>query len=361
MTIVSRYVAFSFVRSYVILLLVGIGLYVVSDLLVNLDEFTENREMSLGQVVAVMWDYYKYNLPMYFSQLAGPVMAFAGAYTVAMMLRNNEMTALVAAGMPLQRLAVPIMLCSVVLVAIWIVNRNYVLPRYAHKIARHHDDITGTRTAGIWSARDDNDAILTARGINLQEGRLDYVVIVEPPERGSYIIQADAAYYVPERRTWRLERGQRIREDIAADAGGLSFGIRREGLGEYAFMLTPEELLLRQSSQWAGMLSLGQMNALLRSRNLPNLAAVRMQRHIWLTQPILQWLLLTLTLPFFLTREPTSVLVAGGRALLLTGAFFGVAFFGHNMVTTQWAAVVAWIPILVFGPVAVLQMANVKT
>jgi lipopolysaccharide export LptBFGC system permease protein LptF len=362
MTIVDRHLAGTFVRSYLILIVLGMGLYVVIDLIVNLDEFTENRDLAFAQVLAAMASYYGYNLPLYFSQLAGPVLAFAGAYTVAMMLRNHEMTALVAAGMPLQRLAVPLLGGAVLLSGLWIANRELVLPRYAAKIARHRDDITGTRTAGIEFARDDRNVILRARRVHLQEGRLDYVVLVEADAQGmpTSVIQADAAVYDPQRRTWRLEAGRRI-DRSHADAGALDEGITREPIQEYPFTLAPEELILRQSSGWAGMLSLRQMNALLKSRNLPNLAAVQMERHVWLTEPLLQFLLLALTIPFFLTREPASVLAAGGRALLLAGAFAAVAFLSRNAASPQWAALLAWIPILLFGPVAVLMLANVKT
>ena len=361
MTTIDRYIAFSFLRSYFLLLLLGIGLYIVSDLLVNLDEFTENRELSFLEVIGVMVDYYGHNLPLYFTQLAGAMMAFAGAYTVAMMLRNNEMTALVAAGMPLQRLAVPIMVSSVLLVALWVINREFILPEFAPKIARNRDDVTGTSTAGISFARDANDAILTASRIHLQQGRMEYVVIVEPRARGNHVIQADAAIYDPARKTWRLEAGRRIVEAGQGDASGLGYGIHREPVSEYPFTLAPEELILRQSSQWAGMLSLRQMNVLVHSKNLPNLASVCMNRHIWLTKPFLQWLLLALTLPFFLTREPTSVLVAGGWSLLLCGAFFAVEFFAHSTIAIRYAELVAWLPILLFSPIAVLQLANVKT
>ena len=361
MTTIDRYIAKTFLVSYLILLTLGIGSYIVGDLLVNLDEFTENRELGPFQIMGVMVDYYGHNLPLYFSQLAGPVMAFAAAYTLAMMLRQNEMTALVAAGMPLQRLAVPIMVCSVFLVGLWMVNREFVLPAFAHQIARSRDDVTGTSTTGINFARDDHDAILTANRIRLQQGRLEGVVIVEPQTHGMSVIQADAAIYDPRAKTWRLEAGRRIIEGGQIEPDGREVGLRREPISEYPFTLSPEELILRQSSQWAGMLSLRQMNALMHSKNLPNLAAVVMQRHIWLTSPLLQWLLLALALPFFLTREPTSVLVAGGWALLLCGAFFAVQFFAHGTMNVKYAELVAWVPILLFAPVAVLQFANVKT
>jgi lipopolysaccharide export system permease protein len=362
MLTIDRYIVSTLLRSYVILLAAGLGMYIVFDLLINLDDFIENRELSFTEIINTIFDYYGHNLPLYFSQLAGPAMTFAAAFTLAMMLRNNEMTALVSAGMPLQRLAVPVFACSLGLVAVWMVNREFLLPAFAPQIARDREDMIGARTRGIDFARDDNKAILRAGAINLPERRLERVVIIEPKAQGSYIIQADAATYDPQRRTWLLDGGRRILESGAPeDSSVLESGIRREPVGEYHFTLTPEELILRQSAEWSSMLSLRQMNELVHSRNLPNLATIVKNRHIWLTQPVLQMLLLALTVPFFLRREPYSVLVAGGKALLLGGAFFATGFFAHSMIAAQHAALLAWIPILIFGPIAALLMANTRT
>jgi lipopolysaccharide export LptBFGC system permease protein LptF len=362
MLTIDRYIIGSFLRAYLILVAVGLGVYIVSDLLVNLDGFIENRELNFTEIINAIFDYYYHNLPLYFSQLAGPVMTFAGAFTLAMMLRNNEMTALVSAGMPLQRLAAPVFVCAALLVSVWMVNREFILPAFAPDIARDRRDVIGLRTRNIDFARDDNEAILRAGAINVSEGRLEHVVIVEPKARGSHIIEADAATYDPQRKTWLLEGGRRIVESAAPeDPGSLQFGIRRAPVSEYPFTLTPQELLLRQSTEWSGMLSLREMNELVHSRNLPNLASIVMNRHIWLTQPLLQILLLALTVPFFLRREPYSVLVAGGQSLLLSGAFYATGFCAHSMIAAQHAALVAWIPILIFGPVAALLLSNTRT
>lgn len=364
MSIVDRYVARTFLSGYIILLLVGIGLYILTDLLVNLDEFTKDPSLSFVQVLGVMRDYYQYNIPLYFSQLGGPLMAIAAAFTLGWMLRNNELTALVAAGMPLQRLAVPLLGCSVLLVVLWVLNQELVVPSCATKIARSHDDMVGARVVGVYCARDDNNAILTALQLHPRRGVLRGVYIVEPDDRGrpANLIEADRAQYVPERGVWTLERGRRMSMGRAGGEPGLGERIRYEPVYEYAFTLGPEELLLRQGAQWSDLLSIRQMNALLRSRNLPNLPTIDMSRHIRLTKPLLFWILMILALPFFLTREPTSVLAAGGRALLVGGLFFGVGFVAHTVVKDEsWTAFMAWLPILVFGPIAVLQLANAKT
>ncbi|MFQ5807533.1 MAG: LptF/LptG family permease [Phycisphaerae bacterium] len=364
MSIVDRYVARTFLSGYVILMLVGIGLYILTDLLVNIDEFTEDDSLPVLEVLRLMADYYLCNLPLYYSQLGGPLMAIAAGFTLGMMLRNNELTALIVAGMPLQRLAVPVAVCSVLLVAVWMANRELLLPKLAHKIARKHDDVIVQRTTGVHCARDDNNAILHAASFFPRESRLESLFIIEPDaeDRPRHLIQADAATYNVERRIWELARGTRVTLYDPLEDRGLGPPIQPEYVDEYPFTLTPEELVLRRNSQWADLLSLTQLNTLLQSRNLASRPTIDMSRHIRLTQPLLQWVLLLLALPFFLTREPCNVMAAGGRALLLAGAFFLVAFVAHSIVKEEaYAALIAWIPILIFGPLAAVQLANVKT
>lgn len=364
MSIISRYVARTFLGSYLILMLVGIGLYVLTDLLVNIDEFTESEALSLAEVLWRMGDFYLCNLPLYYSQLGGPLMAIAAAFTLGMMLSNNELTALVAAGLPLPRLVIPVLACAVPLAGLWMANRELLIPRLAHKIARTHDDAVVQRVVGVRCARDDNNAILNAVYFYPRQARLEQVYIVEPDaeRRPRRLITADAATYDPQRRLWRLERGVRLTMHDPLDTKGLGHAVEPDYVDAYPFTLTPEQLALRRNSQWADLLSLRQLNALLGSRYLANRPTIDMSRHIRLTQPLLQWILLLLALPFFLTREPTNVMAAGGRALVLSGAFFLVAFVAHSIVREEaHAALVAWIPILIFGPLAVVRLANVKT
>jgi len=364
MTVIDRYIVRTFLGSYLILLGVGIGLYIISDLLLNIDEFTADTSLSLTQVLGLMVDFYGCNLPLYYSQLSGPLMAIAAAFTLGMMLRNNELTALVAAGVPLHRLAVPMLACSIGLILLWVVNREGIMPPLAPRIARTHDDIVGQRTHALPVARDENNVIVTALRLVPNEGRMERVFLVEPDQQGhpQNLIEADAAIWDPQARVWRLERGYRyvFVDPLQPDRQGLI--MRREAVDTYPLRLTPQELLLRRSSEWADYLSMRQLNALLTARNLPNWPAISLARHVRLTQPMVQLVLLVLTIPFFLTREQANVIAAGGRALLLTGSFFALMFVSHHVVADPaYDALVAWLPILLFGPVAVVQLANVRT
>jgi lipopolysaccharide export LptBFGC system permease protein LptF len=364
MKTLDRYVSLTFLGSYAVLLLAGFALYMLSDLLVNLDEFTKDAGLSARDVLLNMVDYYGYNVPLYFRQLGGVMMAMAAGFTFAMMLKNNELTPLVAAGVPLQRLAVPVLGCSVALVVVWLINSEVVVPACAAKIAREHDDLLELRAIGVQCVRDDRNAILTAQELQPRKGVLRGVYIIEPDEQGApkHLIRADAAQYDAERRTWRLERGARQVMGTAFGRGELGSAIQWSPLAEYPFSLAPEQILLRQSAQWADLMSIRQMNQLLQTRNLPNLPAVAKARDVRFTQPLLIWILILLAVPFFLTREPENPLVAGGKALLLTGACFVGVFLCHSLSTDAYGARLATaLPVLVFGPLAVLHFANAKT
>ena len=361
MTIINRYVAWMFLTSYLILLLVGIGIYVLADVLLNFDEFIEDPTLSTPEVLAFMLNYYGYNLPLYFAQLGGPMLAVAAAFTLGALQRNNETVALLAAGMPLQRLATPILVCSVLLLAVWVGNKELLIPQVAQKIARQRDDISGTRTAGVAMVRDHHKALLTAQRLDPRRGRLERLQILVPDETGQYatLIDADEATYDPQRQTWVFgPRGWSV-----SLAGAAKFGQaqQRHPVTEFPYTLSPEELVLFQGSSWVELLSLRQMNALIASGGLPNRAMIITNRHIRLTQPMLYLTLVALVLPFFMTREPGSVLVAGGRAVVLCGAFLGIAFVAHGVVGEQGAALRAWVPMICFGPIAVMQLVNVKT
>ncbi len=364
MTIIDRYVIRGFVTSYLLLLTMGVGLYIFGDILFNLDEFTENETLSTMQIVRNMFDYYGHNLPLYYHQLGGVMMGIAASFTFAMMLKNNELIALVAAGVPLQRLAVPTLATAAVFVGLWVANSELLLPNWAHKIARRHDDVSATRVSEVHCVRDEGNAILSAGELRAQQGELRDVYIIEPDEDGNptLLVRADTAHYDHERETWRLERGARLTVRAAFSGGGVGELMQWEPLDEYNFSLSPEQILLRQSSQWSSLMSMRQMSQLVKTGNLPNLPAIEKSRHIRFMEPLLAFILLFLSVPFFLTCEPANVLVAGGKALVLTGLCFAFTFIMNGMpVGTGEALLVTALPVLVFAPVAVLHVSNVRT
>src|SRR6478735_8681244 len=91
MRIIDRYVLFSFIKNYLISFMVLIGMYIVLDMVFNFDDLAGLKSTTPG---------------------GGVVTA---AFTLTRLSRFNELTALLAAGVPLLRIAMPIILAGLVL------------------------------------------------------------------------------------------------------------------------------------------------------------------------------------------------------------------------------------------------------
>ena len=110
---IDRYLLRALLVNYVIGLAVMMSLYVVLDLFVNMDEFME-RGYPAWRVLWNMVDYYTPNLLLYFSQLSSVITLFACLATLAKLRRFNELTAMLASGVSLYRLARPVLAFGVV-------------------------------------------------------------------------------------------------------------------------------------------------------------------------------------------------------------------------------------------------------
>src|SRR5256714_9219908 len=170
MKILDRYVLWSFIRNYLLSFMVLIGLYIVLDMVFNFDELADVRgstgsggvDAMLGTVTAI-FDYYYHQSFLFFVQLSGIIPVVAAAFTLMRMSRFGELTALLAAGVPLLRVAAPIIIASVVLNALLIMDQELVIPGMIPKLARSHDEMhTGSKHFAVQAIQDETGALLYA-------------------------------------------------------------------------------------------------------------------------------------------------------------------------------------------------------
>ena len=90
-------------------------------------------------------------------------------------------------------------------------------------------------------------------------------------------------------------------------------------------------------------------------------ASIVQTRHTRIAAPIVSLLLLLLGLPFFLDRSPANVLGDAGRCLLVCGLCYVVTFIAQNVRSESASALPAWIPIFVFGTLAMVLLDRVRT
>jgi lipopolysaccharide export LptBFGC system permease protein LptF len=122
--------------------------------------------------------------------------------------------------------------------------------------------------------------------------------------------------------------------------------------------LSREDLVLRRSSRWMDYLSSRQLTELMQLKRAPDPDAARLVKHIRITDPINNLILLLLGLPFILSRE-RDIKASASLCLLIVGTFYAFIYLCRYVgLPSAWAA---WLPILLFGPVAVVMLDAVKT
>ena len=107
MKILDRYVLLAFLKNYVIALAVLLGLYIVLDMVFNFDELVDTRGTTAQglagaiQIIRSISDYYFYQSFLIFAHLSGIIPVVAVAFTLIRLSRFNELSAILAAGVPL--------------------------------------------------------------------------------------------------------------------------------------------------------------------------------------------------------------------------------------------------------------------
>ncbi|NLX12241.1 MAG: YjgP/YjgQ family permease [Phycisphaerales bacterium] len=370
--IIDRYLLRAFFANYLLALFVLISLYVVLDLFVNLDEFTEGSKPIL-QVITNIGSYYFFQVPLYFSQLSGVITLFAACGTLARLHRNNEVIAVLASGTSVFRLATPLIVAGLAVNGLLVLDQEFLLPSIAPKLARSRDDVEGARVYEIWCVRDGENRLFNARQFSPKEQGVRGLIVLEtsedPRQKGRLrdVIIADRAQWNADRLGWDLQ-GHSLR--MRTDSGGLSepgkdVALEPEAIRFYPGALSPDDLLLRRQRQWINNLSLTQLDQLQASGEVPVTKVIQV-KHGRYTLPIANMIFLLMGMPFFLNRAPERILNQAAKALVTCAVAFVITFIGQQMVgaaetSTLLAALPAWLPIFVFGPIAVVLLDGVKT
>jgi lipopolysaccharide export LptBFGC system permease protein LptF len=231
--------------------------------------------------------------------------------------------------------------------------------------------VEGVRPYEIWFVRDGENRLVSARQFSPKEQKVRGLIIMElstdPDTRGRMqdLITADKAEWDAERRGWNLtHRGARI--SVTGDMGNRLTGeesIVRTPVKFYPCELSPEELRFRKMAQWTQFLSIRQLNDLLvRGEVEPD--AVAQIKHNRFAMTINNMILLVLGITFFMNRLPANVLTQAAKALVVCACAVLIIFIGQRLVGASGVfdpALPAWMPIFLFGPVAVVLLEKVKT
>ena len=219
----DRYLLRGFTYSYVISVVIMISLYIILDLFANIDEFTQGTQ-NTGQIVANIISYYFYHGFMYFAQVSGVITLVAASFTLARMQRTNELTAILAGGISLYRVAFPLIFAGLAFNLLGVIDQEIIIPRIADKLVLGHDEVSGKRAFALWylnDLKDRRNILLSAIEYNPNEMRMGQMIAMERDADGQLLakISADAATWDPKKECWVLTRGNRY----SRSGGGSDF------------------------------------------------------------------------------------------------------------------------------------------
>ncbi len=380
MKILDRYILWSFLKNWLISFMVLVGMYMVLDMVFNFDDLVAIKPGAAGaatasntlwSVLAKIGDFYFFQSFLFFNHLSGIIPVVAAAFTLMRLSRFNELTAVMAAGVPLLRVAMPIILAGVVLNGLVVVNQELVIPNLTDKLSRERDDLGGSgETYPLRAMQDDHNSLLFAARYTPPKGdalaELLYVDVLEHNEDDQVtgMLTAERAEFDPGERVWRLDGGRRVTglraDETPAPAAAVT---------TWTTNIDPEEIKLFRKSDYVDLLSTDRINQLLDRPESYGKANLLRVKHMRFTQPLMNIILLLLAIPCVLTREPGHLKAAATKCLVLTGIGMGSIFIAQQIAAnppdlrfaTQWPALMAWVPIFLFGPLAVLLLDRVKT
>ncbi len=377
MRILDRYIIKSFLVNYLLALAVMVGMYVLLDLIVNVQDFAkgvvyggpDQGGNSAWDIASDMLNYYFFQLPVIFQQVSGAVPTLAAGFTMMRMTRHHELTAMLASGVSLYRVAAPIILISTLLAAVHVTNQELVIsqPYMIQKVMRKHDEVrqATNRNEPLYFIKDTDGSLLSARDYDPAAKTMENVSIIYRDDSGRSI-----RHKVAQSAAWKIPAGENT------EAWVLSNVVEQDDTGKNVASrvaihapteidrtsLTPEQLNLVLSNKAVDYLSSEKVWELARVSPEVNRPLLFKIMHLRFTQPLMNIVMLLIGIPFLLTREPNRLVWNMAFCTAVSAVVFVSTFVIFQMGGTQVDPLLAaWLPVLIFGPFALVMREFIKT
>ena len=376
MRILDKYVAKNFLIGYCIAFCVLVGLRIIIDMFVNLDEFTEHADLETVDVIKNIFIFYCLNNTLYFRDFAGMITVVAAAFSFGKMVRHNELVAVMASGVSLKRIICPIVFLSLLLTGVLVIDQELIIPPLADKLVRSHNDIPGQESYRVRFISDGKGSLICSLKFDVETSTLyDPTILLRRPTSRPGIwevtgrIDAEKAVYNDQTGRWDLytispETGEWVSHGLLFEYGA---GKGLQPIPFYASDITAKDIPVRCESEHKTLLSLRQLMALEAQKiQIRDMAQLSSQKHFHVTDPLINLVMLMISLPILVCRDPKSVKSAMMISFALTGACFILTFVCKILATEVIFDKVmpefwAWLPVFIFLPIAFIELDSMKT
>jgi lipopolysaccharide export system permease protein len=367
MKILDRYIAKNFLIGYVIAFCVLIGLRVIIDLFVNLDEFAEHAGLGTWAVIRNIVTFYGLNMTLYFRDIAGVITVVAATFSLGKMVRTNELVAMIASGVSAKRIVGPILLLAIFFAALAVADQELLIPSLSDKLVRDKDEVPGRESYPVWFITDGNGSLVCAPQYEAETATFHRPIIITRrlTDRSgvwevSGRITADAATFDEKTGNWDLVNGLYVSADSAGEVKPMPFYRAPD--------LLPRDIAIRRKIGYNALLSSRQLTALAAQKTkIKDMAQLLSQKHFRITDPLINLTMLMVSLPVLICRDPRTMKSAVIISFALTSACFVTTFlckmlateivFAGRVMPELWA----WLPVFIFLPIAFVELDSLKT
>lgn len=415
--ILDRYIVKSYLLAWVVVFVSLLLMVILFDFVLSIDEFFKGFKQvddqgnpqgpqEMSTVLLHILNYYGVHTTHYFSLLAGFIAVIAAGFVLARMSHSNELTAVLASGVSLHRVLLPVAVVGVVFNMLLVLDQEFLMPALRKELMLDRDDPEGRRGKEVFAFRDRNNGLLVASQLipgdpaKNEPDRLGNFVVVErqaDPSKADgalvpkavAVMRAGLAEWLPDgdgtMGRWKLIDGIRILR--YSGAGAAQTDVNVAGLlhgGEDAVAagatvadmyppdgsltdMSPAALRRHQNARFLDFLSYKEIGDLSRQSQVsaPMRAELQTMQHLRITTPVTNTLLLLAAVPFFLTRERRNLIMASATAIAMVGGGMGLSFMAGQWAFEQkephWYLVGAWVPVAIYAPLAVLRVDGIRT
>jgi len=345
-SILDRYLAAGFLRIFFLSLTVITLLYVTVEFFDRVGTLLDG-----GAPMTSIVRYFFYKAPLLISRVIGFATLFSTLFCLGMLTRTHEITAIRSSGITVQRIALPLVLLSVVICGFSFVWNETLVPVFAHNAQniykteiknKQQQSLLGTHD--IWIRGD--GSFINVDHFDTRTNVLENVTV--------FLLDRDfslrALVEIP-RAQW-TNKGWQITEATEWNLFADGKIVRRETKEAIPLTETPEELkLLARDPEEFTYFDLQKQIADMKSKGIDT-TAYEVDLQLKLALPFISPLMVLLAIPFALKRQMSgSISLSFAIAMIIGFGYWVLTAFcvslGHSGALLSWIS--AWIPNAIFS------------
>lgn len=364
-TTLDRMVLVSFFRSYAIVFTSLISLYVVIDLFTHIDAYV-NRPGGFPAVAQHIATYYVFRIPQVFDLLAEPIALLAATFTVSWMQKNNEMLPQLSAGIPTSRIIRPVLLGAAITIALAPLNTELVIPDVADELMTSRDDPEGSKAQILMGAYDTSGVHLEGMAGFRRAQRIENCCVTFPESSPSGMLHltAEEAIYIPPGDGPQTGGWMLINTTPDTFPKAVPTNVTVVGTGRCFLKVDTADFdAVSRGGTWYVYASTMRLQEMLTGAEARRQVKMAVLFHTRITRPLVGVLLVLLGVSVILWNPSRHVILSAGLCLVIGVGFYVCVLGCKALGDTDYISppLAAWLPVMIYGPLAVVSWDAIHT